>query len=213
MRSPQIAGNECSRRACVRDTHLVSTAELPQVNPSFTRELPLTRAALQFALERHAGQLRADERVPFVQHPLEVASLLRLAGYRDDVVASGVLHDVLENTHTDEGELEDRFGKTVAALVQAVSEDTSIEDERVRKSGLRAQVARSSTDAAAVFAADKVSKAREMRSRLGRGLPREEAAPKLNHYRLSLPMLERRLGRRHPLIEQLRFELDLLETT
>lgn len=195
----------------------MSTAELPQVNrsqvhPSFTRELPLTRAALNFALERHAGQLREDERAPFVHHPLEVASLLRLAGYRDDVVASGVLHDVLENTHTDDVELEDRFGKTVAALVQAVSEDSSIEDEQLRKSGLREQVARSSPEAAAVFAADKVSKVRELRARLGYGVPPEQAALRLDHYRLSLPMLERRLGRRHPLIEQLRFELDLLDT-
>jgi (p)ppGpp synthase/HD superfamily hydrolase len=87
--------------------------------------LPMTRAVLEFALERHAGQLRGDHYAPFVQHPLEVASLLSLAGYEDAVVASGVLHDVLENTYTDVGELEDRFGETVAALVQAVSEHHS----------------------------------------------------------------------------------------
>jgi (p)ppGpp synthase/HD superfamily hydrolase len=47
------------------------------------------------------------------------ASLLRVAGYRDHVVASGVLHDVLENTDTDATELEDRFGPRVSGLVQA----------------------------------------------------------------------------------------------
>jgi (p)ppGpp synthase/HD superfamily hydrolase len=91
-----------------------------------TNALPLTRAALEFALERHAGQLRSDGYAPFVQHPLEVASLLSLAGYQDEVVASGVLHDVLENTEADGVELEDRFGETVAALVHGMSEDDSI---------------------------------------------------------------------------------------
>ena len=60
-------------------------AHVSEVNPSFTRGLPLTRAALELALERHAGQLRGDRYTPFVQHPLEVASLLSLAGYEDAV--------------------------------------------------------------------------------------------------------------------------------
>ena len=90
----------------------MTTAELTEVSPSFTEGLPLTRAALEFALERHAGQMRGDEYAPFVQHPLEVASLLSVAGYQDDVVASGVLHDVLEKTDTDAIELEARFVPT-----------------------------------------------------------------------------------------------------
>jgi (p)ppGpp synthase/HD superfamily hydrolase len=186
----------------------VTTTQLTEVSPTFAEGLPLTRGALEFALERHAGQLRG-ECAPFVQHPLEVALLLSLAGYEDDVVASGVLHDVLENTDTDGVELKERFGQTVAALVHAVSEDDSITHDRARKSALRGQVARSSTNAAAIFAADKVSKVRELRSRLSCGLP-AEADLKLDHYRASLAMLEQRLGGRHPLVQQLRFELEML---
>jgi (p)ppGpp synthase/HD superfamily hydrolase len=145
-----------------------------------------------------------------VQHPLEVASLLSLAGYEDAVVASGVLHDVLENTYTDVGELEDRFGETVAALVQAVSEDVSITHDQARKSALRAQVARRSTQAAAIFAADKVSKVRELRARLSCGLSPEGADHKVDHYQASLAMLEQRLGERNALVRQLRFELEML---
>ena len=208
--NPEIAELGRSGWARVRDTPIVPTAELTRITPSFADGLPLTRAALEFAAERHAGQLRGDDRAPFVQHPLEVASLLKLAGYGDSVVASGVLHDVLENTSTDRIELEERFGSSVAALVQAVSEDASINDERDRKSALRVQVARSAVEAAAVFAADKVSKVRELRSQMSCGLPKEEADPKLNHYSASLSMLDRRLGRRHVLVEQLRFELEML---
>jgi (p)ppGpp synthase/HD superfamily hydrolase len=188
----------------------VTIAQLSQVNPSFTQGLPLTRAALEFAFERHAGQVRGDHYAPFVQHPLEVASLLSLAGYDDAVVASGVLHDVLENTYTDVGELEDRFGETVAALVQVVSEDVSITHDHARKAALRAQVGRSSAQAAAVFAADKVSKVRELRARPSYGLSPEEAEHKVDHYEASLAMLEQRLGERNELVRQLRFELEML---
>jgi (p)ppGpp synthase/HD superfamily hydrolase len=185
----------------------VRTRERIQPGPHVADGLPLTEAALLFAAERHDGQLLSGEDEPFVKHPLEVASLLSAAGYADEVVASGVLHDVLENTHTPAGELEQRFGRLVAELVRAVSEDDSIMDRRERKAALREQVARGPLEAAAVFAADKVSRAREVGSQLAAGLPYEEAAPKLDHYRASLAMLQWRLGRRHLLVEQLRREL------
>ncbi len=187
------------------------TTGLSEVQPSFVERLPLTGAALEFALERHAGQRREGDRAPFVLHPLEVGSLLSQAGYPDRIVAAGVLHEVLEETETDETELEERFGAEVCALVQAVSDDASIEDEWARKAALRSQVASGPVAAAAVFAADKVCKARELRLRLSRGLPAEDAGLKLSHYRASLTMLERPLGRSHPILEQLRFELEALD--
>ena len=188
------------------------TAALREVCPSFVKRLPLTGAALEFALERHAGQVRDGDHAPFVLHPLEVGSLLSLAGYADQVVAAGVLHDVLEDTDTADGELAERFGPEVSALVRAVSEDASIRDERQRKAALRSQVGTGPVEAAAVFAADKVSKARELRLRLTCGLEGNETERKLNHYRASLAMLEPLLGSRHLILEQLRFELETLDT-
>lgn len=177
---------------------------------SDVRDRPLTKAALAFAAERHEGQLLDGDRGPFVQHPLEVAALLSGAGYPDDVVASGVLHDVLETTETTVAELERRFGARVAALVEAVTEDEAIGDRSARKSALRAQVARGPLEAAAMFAADKISGVRRLRSRIRAGAAGGEARAKLDHYRASLWMLERRLGGRHRLVEQLRRELELL---
>jgi (p)ppGpp synthase/HD superfamily hydrolase len=151
----------------------------------------------------------AGEQAPFVQHSLEVAALLSGAGYPDEVVASGVLHDVLEDTDTHAIELEHRFGTTVAELVRAVTEDETIDDREARKSALRAQVARAPLEAAAVFAADKVSRVRRLRTQTGPSDP--EARAKLAHYRASLSMLEWRLGRRHRLVERLRLELEPLQ--
>jgi (p)ppGpp synthase/HD superfamily hydrolase len=82
----------------------------------------LTRAALRFARDRHAGQRRPPGDEPFVGHPVEVAELLQEAGYPDEVVAAGVLHDVIEDAGVGRDELDERFGPRVAELVTAVSE-------------------------------------------------------------------------------------------
>jgi (p)ppGpp synthase/HD superfamily hydrolase len=76
----------------------------------FVQGLPRTQAALAFADERHAGQQRKIDGAPFVTHPVEVACLLHEAGYGDEVVAAGVLHDVLEDTTAERADLEKSFG-------------------------------------------------------------------------------------------------------
>jgi (p)ppGpp synthase/HD superfamily hydrolase len=44
------------------------------------------------------------------QHPLEVAALLADVGARPDVVANGVLHDVVEDTGASAFDVRRRFG-------------------------------------------------------------------------------------------------------
>lgn len=178
--------------------------------PSFVDGLPQTKAALEFAASRHAGQLRDADHAPFILHPLEVAHLLHGRDYPDHVIAAGVLHDILEDTDVTHDELVERFGAEVAGLVAAVSEPDGDEPYAVRKARLRAVVAAAGTDAAAVFAADKVAKAREFRLGLvGAGAGAAVDADKLDHYWACLALLERRLGPQ-PLVRQLRFELEAL---
>ena len=173
----------------------------------FVDRSPLTRDALVFAANSHEGQTRDQDGMPFVTHPLEVACLLHEAGYSDEVVAAGVLHDTLESTDAELDDLERRFGPEVARLVAAVSDDESIEDYGDRKAALREQVALAGECAAAVFAADKVSKARELRARSGRFSCRDEL--RIQHYEASLEMLDRVLPGRN-LVDRLRGELDEL---
>jgi (p)ppGpp synthase/HD superfamily hydrolase len=185
--------------------------QLVMARTDFVQRSPLTRDALTFADERHAGQTRELDEVPFVTHPVEVACLLHEAGYSDEVVAAGVLHDVLEDTDADRDELERRFGAEVAELVGAVTDDPAIEDDTERKSALRLQVADAGDQAAVIFAADKVSKARELRLRASRrrfeGTRRD--CDKVRHYEASLDMLAEVIPG-HPFVDQLRMELDAL---
>jgi (p)ppGpp synthase/HD superfamily hydrolase len=177
--------------------------------PSFVHELPVTRSALEFAAAQHEGQRRDADRAPFILHPLEVAQLLRGRDYPDPVVAAAVLHDVIEGTDVEYAELEQRFGAEVAVLVRAVSEPPGGGSYAERKARLRDAVDHAGADAAAVFAADKVAKSRELRLALAHGTSTMDQ-DKLDHYWASLDMLENRL-RAHPLVRQLRFELEALE--
>lgn len=180
-------------------------------SPSFVRDLPITREALAFAADHHRGQRRDADRAPFILHPLEVAQLLRGRGYPDHVVAAGVLHDIIEDADVEFDELAERFGATVAELVRAVSEPSGSGSYAERKARLRDAVAGAAADAVAVFAADKVAKARELRISIARGAA--VTAPldseRLTHYWACLELLEQRVGH-HPLVNQLRFELETL---
>lgn len=177
--------------------------------PTFVDDLPVTRRALQFATERHAGQRRDSDQAPFILHPLEVAQLLRGRDYPDDVVAAGVLHDVIEDTGVSQEELEERFGTPVAALVVAVSDPPGGGTWEERKARLREAIKHGTADAAAVFAADKVAKVRELRMALAHD-GQVVNVHKLAHYDASLALLEHKLPG-HPLVRQLRFELEALE--
>jgi (p)ppGpp synthase/HD superfamily hydrolase len=180
-------------------------------NPSFLNELPRASKAVEFAEQRHAGQRRAGDHAPFLIHPLEVASMLYRAGYPEPVVAAAVLHDVLEDTDAERWELEALFGEEVSGLVAAVSDDSAIADEDERKEELRARVRRAGGYAAAVYAADKISKARELRALLASGVSDGEAAAKFERYRRALETIEDVIpGSR--MAELLRFELETLES-
>jgi (p)ppGpp synthase/HD superfamily hydrolase len=171
--------------------------------PDLVERLPQTRAALAYAEERHAGQRRKVDGAPFIEHPLEVAWLLYSAGAADHVIAAGVLHDTIEKTDADLAELRARFDARTAALVAAVSEDPDIATYARRKAALREQVAAAGPEALMVFAADKVSKVRELS--LTPSPPRPPQR-RMIHYRHCLELLERLLSD-SPLVAQLRLEL------
>jgi (p)ppGpp synthase/HD superfamily hydrolase len=177
---------------------------------SFARDLPITREAIAFAEEHHGRQRRPADRARFVVHPLEVASYLERAGYPDRVVAAAVLHDVLEDTDAEAADLRSRFGREVCELVALVSDDPAIEDEERRKDDVRERVRRAGGYAAIVYAADKVSKVRELRMLIAQGVDPEQASVRIRRYRKSLEMLEQTLGATR-IVELLRFELEAFE--
>ena len=176
--------------------------------PAFVQRLPITAAALEYAECLHAGQTRDADGADFIEHPLEVASLLHDSGAPDDVVAAGVLHDTLEKTSAEPSELRPRFGDHITKLVLAVTEDDAIGDYDARKAALLDQVAKAGPEAQMVFAADKVSKVRELRLHAlsSRSMAARSYARHLAYYRNCLLMLESRMPESR-LVAMLREEL------
>jgi hypothetical protein len=118
---------------------------------------PLLARAYTLAAEAHASQRRPSDGRPFLEHVVEVATLLHDAGFDDELVAIGLLHDAVERGTLTEDELRSRMGDEIASLVMALSEDSSIESFEDRKEALRSQVTRAGDEALTVFAADKLS--------------------------------------------------------
>ncbi len=183
-------------------------------NPTYDDDCPISRAAAHYASLVHTGQRRADGS-QFILHPLEVASLLERVGAPDHLVAAGVLHDVLEKAEVSASELRRRFGTRIAGLVVAVSDDDQIDSYSERKAALRRQVAGAGVEVLTLFAADKLSKLRELRRELAYDRGRHHApsrrrelpARRLRHYERSLALLEDRLSD-SPLVRELHDELD-----
>jgi len=78
------------------------------------------RRAYEFSAEVHRGQRRKSGE-PYLVHPLEVAGLI--ADLRLDVpsIATGLLHDTVEDTLTTLGQIENAFGAEIARLVDGVT--------------------------------------------------------------------------------------------
>ena len=54
-------------------------------------------AAVALAAELHEGQVRKGTGVPYLAHPLGVASLVLEAGGAEDEAIAGLLHDAVED--------------------------------------------------------------------------------------------------------------------
>jgi (p)ppGpp synthase/HD superfamily hydrolase len=81
---------------------------------------------LEFAKERHRGQLRADGQ-EYITHPIRVSELVtkfKPSQNANVIKAGALLHDVLEDTYTSYRELQDRFGEVIASLVMEVTSST-----------------------------------------------------------------------------------------
>ena len=95
-------------------------------------QLPLLEA-LAFSIREHEGQYRADGKTPYSSHPARVCLIVRqLFGVSDPATLTvALLHDTFEDTTIDFDDIEEKFGKTVARDVAALSKDSRLpEDER-----------------------------------------------------------------------------------
>ncbi len=131
------------------------------IRPQPRTESDLALSALRFARRVHLGQYRKQTGEQFVEHPIAVAGLLSDAGYDGPLIPAAYLHDVVEKTDVNLDEIRQRFGPSVAALVDCLSEDPDIDGYSDRKRALRRGILESGGDPVVVYAADRVANMRD----------------------------------------------------
>jgi (p)ppGpp synthase/HD superfamily hydrolase len=138
-----------------------------------------------------------------LKHPVAVAALMHEAGFDEEVVAAALLHEVIEETQTEVGDIRGRFGPEVAGLVAEMTEDPSIRPYRARKEEHRERVGRDRRSAA-IYAADKLASTKALNEE-----GTEPDGQRLEHFRATLHAL----GETYPslpFLAELRTELDRL---
>jgi (p)ppGpp synthase/HD superfamily hydrolase len=89
---------------------------------------PKILEALEFAAIAHKAQNRKSPgHIPYVSHVAAVGFILQRAGFDDEVVIAGILHDTVEDTETNFDDLEKVFGKQVTEFVKGVTEQDGLE--------------------------------------------------------------------------------------
>ncbi|WP_136440036.1 RelA/SpoT family protein [Pacificoceanicola onchidii] len=93
-------------------------------NPKTNEKLIL--AAYEYGREMHDGQTRKSGE-PYFTHPVAVAAILTEQQLDDATIITALLHDTIEDTRASYSEVEERFGREVADLVDGVTKLTNLQ--------------------------------------------------------------------------------------
>ena len=83
----------------------------------------LVSKAIVFSTAAHDGMRRRKSESPYILHPLEVATIIGTMTDDQEVIAAGLLHDVVEDAGVTIEEIEEKFGKRVKELVASETEN------------------------------------------------------------------------------------------
>lgn len=99
-------------------------------------DIVLVRKAIQFAEEKHNGQMRKGGE-PYVNHPLRVGRSMAEWGFGSEAVCAAILHDTVEDCRGVRLEqINELFGEEVAQLVNAM---TAV-DESLHKDATKTEI-------------------------------------------------------------------------
>ena len=128
--------------------------------------------AFSFAYKVHKGKYRKGSKIPYIVHPLDVASVLMKNEASEEVVVAGLLHDVVEDAGVELQQVEKLFGKEVKKLVKGASEPEEYRREmssaerrrtwKARKSNTVNKIKDAVYDLKLLSCADKLSNIRDM---------------------------------------------------
>ena len=97
--------------------------------------------AVKFADEAHHNQKRNGHDIPYIVHPLEAMAIVATMSEDAELLAAAVMHDVIEDTIYTYEDIEKRFNKQIADIVQAESDITVFDSDALTNWLARKKVA------------------------------------------------------------------------
>ena len=120
--------------------------------------------ARKFAIKAHKGQVRkSDKDKPMIIHPINVANILKEYDFDQNVISAGYLHDVVEDTKYEIGNIKKMFGEDIASLVWGASEEDKSLSWEERKEHTIEKTKTLDLRHKAVICADKISNLEDLR--------------------------------------------------
>jgi (p)ppGpp synthase/HD superfamily hydrolase len=108
--------------------------EVPRCQTVFTEaDYKFLRAAELFACQAHRGQTRKYTGEPYIRHPRAVFDILLWTTTDPEILAAGLLHDVVEDTSFEIEDIEHEFSPRVAQMVWDLTDRSIYEGEGLNR--------------------------------------------------------------------------------
>ncbi len=83
--------------------------------------------AMELAEKYHTGQLRKSWE-PYIIHPIAVMNILKKYNFPEDVLVAAILHDIVEDSHMTNIEINNLFWERVGFILYALSKNPKPKD-------------------------------------------------------------------------------------
>jgi len=129
------------------------------------KDSPIISKAKMLAGKAHEGQFRKYTGMPYIVHPIEVATIVQTVEHTDEMVAAALLHDVVEDTDYTVADIAKEVSPKVAELVDGLTDVSKPEDgnRAVRKAMDKDHLAEQNAEVHTIKLADVISNSQDIK--------------------------------------------------
>ena len=130
------------------------------------KDTPLINKAKMLAGKAHEGQFRKYSGLPYIVHPIEVATIVQTVEHSEEMIAAALLHDVVEDTDYSFEDIAKEVSPEVADLVKGLTDVSNPEDgnRKVRKAIDKAHLAEQNAEVQTIKLADVISNSQDIKA-------------------------------------------------
>ena len=130
------------------------------------KDTPLINKAKMLAGKAHEGQFRKYSGLPYIVHPIEVATIVQTVEHSEEMIAAALLHDVVEDTDYSFEDIAKEVSPEVADLVKGLSDVSKPEDgnRKVRKAIDKDHLAEQNAEVQTIKLADVISNSQDIKA-------------------------------------------------